>query len=97
MTKTETLRERKELLSILCEAVETLERSPPYLFRASRPPGAPPPRPARAGPFLSPASVPPPLKDIWASIDVKYEELSPDNKARYDAYTTAINLISKLG
>ena len=97
MTKTETLRERKELLSILCEAVETLERSQQYLLSDYRPTGEKTQRKDSDGNLLYNEDGTPDMKDIWSSVDVKYEELSPDNKARYDAYTTAINLISKLG
>lgn len=97
MGKIETLRERRELLSILCEAVETLERSQKYLLSDYRPTGEKEQRKDSDGNLLYNEDGSPDMKDIWASVELKYEELSTDNKARYDAYTTAINLISKLG
>ena len=97
MSKTETLRERRELLSILCEAVETLERSQQYLLSDYRPTGEKIQRKDNDGNLLFNEDGTPDMKEIWASVELTYDELSPDNKARYDAYTTAINLISKLG
>lgn len=97
MSKTETLRERKELLSILCEVVETLERSQQYLLSDYRPTGEKVQRKDDDGNLLFHEDGTPDMKDVWASVELMYDELSADNKVRYDAYTIVINLISKLG
>lgn len=88
------IRERKYLLDIIAELLETCERSQKYVLSDYRKVGETEKR--DDGNIIYNENGEPEMKGIWETTERTYDELSDNGKLEYDAYNTAIALLSKL-
>ena len=91
----EIIRERKELLDIIAETLKSLERSQNYLLSDYKITHYKD-KTDDDGNIIYDEDGKPEQKPVYESVDITYDELTDYNKIKYDAYNTAIALISKL-